>query len=234
MDYKNRIPGYRPPRPPRRKSRAGLWAGLAVVASLVAVAIGWAVSRPKEGPAPPAQPEAVAGSSTTPVKLPDPAKPGDKAQAKQAPAKEAAKPSQDGKAAAVPAPAPAAKPAEPRFTFYKILPELEAIIPESEIKSLKREESQGKKPPSVKYQLQAGSFTNAQDAEKLKAKLSALKIKSHIESVKIENTVWNRVKIGPFSNMADADRVRTYLRNNQIDSVAQKAVAKPAPAATGR
>jgi cell division protein FtsN len=224
MDYKNRIPGYRPPRPPRKKSRAGLWASLAVVGALVAVAIGWAVTRPKDEPLPP-KPEPAKISSVA-VPLPSPqAKPPDKKPIKADP-KNPAKP---GPETAPPAAEVGpAKPPEPRFTFYKILPELEAIVPESEIKVLKHEESLGKKTPTVKYLLQAGSFTNAQDAEKLKARLSGLKIKSHIETVKIENTAWNRVKIGPFNTMADADRVRVYLRGNQLDSVVQKAVTKPA------
>jgi len=225
MDYKNRIPGYRPPRPPRKKSRAGLWASLAVVGTLVAVAIGWAVTRPKDGPLPPKPPEAEKTSAVT-VPLPSPATKSPDKKAGKPEAKDPAKPVQDAKPAELPA-----KPPEPRFTFYKILPELEAIVPESEIKTLKREESLGKKTPTVKYLLQAGSFTNAQDAEKLKTRLSALKIKSHIETVKIENTPWNRVKIGPFNTMADADRVRAYLRGNQLDSVVQKSVGNPGQAA---
>jgi cell division protein FtsN len=120
-----------------------------------------------------------------------------------------------------------AKQPEPRFTFYKILPEKEAIIPESEITNLKHQESLGKKPLASQYLLQAGSFANPLDAVKLKEKLTALKIKSHIENVKIENAAWNRVKIGPFKSLEDADKVRTYLRNNQLDSVVQKSVTKP-------
>jgi len=226
MDYKNRIPGYRPPRPPRKKSRAGLWASLSVVGTLVAVAIGWAVTRPKDE-ALPAKPPEAGKTSAVAVALPDPsAKPLDNKKPGKVDAKDPPKPGQASKPTE-----PAAKPPEPRFTFYKILPELEAIVPESEIKTLKHEESLGKKTPTVKYLLQAGSFTNAQDAEKLKAHLSALKIKSHIETVKIENTAWNRVKIGPFNTMADADHVRTYLRSNQLDSVVQKAVTPAAGAA---
>lgn len=214
MDYKNRIPGYRPPRPPRKKSRAGLWAMLAVVASLVAVAIGWAVTRPKDDLS---GKQEIPGVSTSPLALPDPStqvleKKPDKPDPKAPAPKPDAKPEQ----------AEAPKPVEPRFTFYKILPEKEAIVPESEIKQLKHEESLGKK-PTIQYLLQAGSFSNPQDAEKLKARLSALKIKSHIENVKIENANWNRVKIGPFTSLADADRVRGYLKSNQIDSVVQKA-----------
>lgn len=226
MDYKHRIPGYRPPRPPRRKSRAGLWAGLAAAAVLVAVAVGWALTRPRDGDGQAADEVARANEVTVP--LPDPAKAG----GKKTDPKPDKKPAEPAKPAAQTAP-PAAKPPEPRFTFYKILPELEAIVPESEIKNLKREESLGKK-PAVQYTLQAGSFANAQDADKLKARLSALKIKSRVETVKIDNTAWSRVKIGPFNNMADADRVRTYLRNNQLDSVVQKAVGGTPRQAAGR
>ncbi len=219
MDYKNRIPGYRPPRPPRKKSQSGLWASLAVVGTLVAIAIGWAVTRPPSAPLQ-SKPEPAKISAVS-IPLPDPsAKPLEKKAAKPDP-KAAKKPS--APEAKPPLADPPAKPPEPRFTFYKILPELEAIIPESEIKTLKHEESLGKK-PAIQYTLQAGSFANVQDAEKLKARLSTLKIKSRIETVKIENTAWNRVKIGPFNNMAEADRVRTYLRTNQLDSVVQKAV----------
>ncbi len=174
--------------------------------------------------------------SATPMALPNPqAKPGsskagDKKSGK--PETRDVKPASDNKQDK-PAEPPPSKP-EPRFTFYKILPEKEAIIPESEIKNLKHEESLGKK-PAVQYLLQAGSFPNGQDAEKLKARLSALKIKSHVENVKIENVAWSRVKIGPFSSLADADRVRLYLRSNQIDSVVQKAVGSgTTPPKTGR
>jgi cell division protein FtsN len=212
MDYKNRIPGYRPPRPPRRKDRSGLWAGLAAVGVLVVVAIGWAVTRPKEAATTPMGPPEPPRTPSTVSPAPQPTPPA----TGQKPPVPTIKPE--------PAATTAVKPPEPRFSFYKLLPEQEAVVPENEIKTLKREESMGKK-AAVQYSLQAGSFANAQDAEKLKAKLSALHIKSRIETVKIESTVWNRVKIGPFNNMAEADQTRVYLRKNQLDSVIQKAVS---------
>jgi len=116
-----------------------------------------------------------------------------------------------------------AKPREPRFTFYKILPEKEVIIPESEIKTIKREESQGSKPTVALYLVQAGSFDNLQSAEQLRADLAKIKVKAKIEMIEIENSAWYRVKIGPYATLADADKVRAYLRKKDIDSVVQKA-----------
>ncbi len=223
MDYKHRIPGYRPPRPRRKKNSTGRWVALALVGGLGIGAIGWMViHRGDEGKSDQLPDQ----SDASPVALPSPPAKTDGGKTAKPEAKETIKPAPDNRNKPVDLPAKK----EPRFTFYKILPEKEAIIPESEIKSLKHEESLGKKPP-MQYMLQAGSFSNGQDAEKLKARLSSLKIRSHVENVKIDNSSWSRVKIGPFSSLADADRVRLYLRNNQIDSVVQKAVGggqKPA------
>ena len=222
MDYKHRFPDNRY-RFEEKKSRTGLWVFLAVIVAIIAVAVSWAVTHRPEPPKATIQTE-VAPPQVSVDQLNPPAKPGAKKTGKTT-AKEGQKPGQEANAAVVKAP-------EPRFTFYKILPEKEAIIPESEIKSLKQQESQGKRPQAGQYLLQAGSFANPQDAVKMKEKLTSLKIKSHIENVKIENTAWNRVKIGPFNSLADADKVRTYLRNSQIDSVVQKAVTKPATPAS--
>jgi len=115
------------------------------------------------------------------------------------------------------------KPREPRFTFYKILPEKEVIIPESEIKTIKREESRGNKPTAALYLVQAGSFDNLQNAEQLKADLAKIKIKAKVEMIEIENSAWYRVKIGPYATLADADKIRAYLRKKDIDSIVQKA-----------
>ncbi|HWP01364.1 MAG TPA: SPOR domain-containing protein, partial [Methylococcus sp.] len=114
------------------------------------------------------------------------------------------------------------KPVEPRFTFYKILPEREVILPESEIRTIKREEKQGKIVPGVGYTVQVGSFRSREEAERLLAELGKIKIKAKLEGVKIEETTWFRVKIGTYQNLSEADRMRAYLRKHGFDSVVQK------------
>jgi cell division protein FtsN len=221
MDYKNRFPDNRFE---QKKSRAGLWAFLALTVVIIAVAVGWVATRHKEEPIAAAQEEKPSSEViANPVNLP--ANPGETKPGLKKPAKPMTKGA--GQKPGNETNPGVAKQPEPRFTFYKILPEKEAIIPESEITNLKHQESLSKKPLASHYLLQAGSFANPLDAVKLKEKLTALKIKSHIENVKIENAAWNRVKIGPFKSLEDADKVRTYLRNNQLDSVVQKSVTKP-------
>ena len=107
---------------------------------------------------------------------------------------------------------------KPRFNFYTILPEKEVIISESEIKTRKREEQLGRSKPS-NYILQVGSFRQYQEADKLKAKLALLDIQAKVEPTEIGSTTWNRVKIGPFSNMNAVDELRSRLRENNIDVV---------------
>ncbi|WP_045226693.1 SPOR domain-containing protein [Methyloterricola oryzae] len=205
MDYKHRVPGNRS-RKPRRRDRTGLVAGVMVAVTTAAVAI-WLFSG-HNAANPPGEDTAQAPAATA------------------TPQSGAAK-TASGAAAPQPHPVPTPKPQEPRFSFYKILPEKEVIIAEHEIKTLKREESLGKKPPTGgQYLLQAGSFTRLEDAEKLRARLSQLQVKAKIESVRIENADWHRVKLGPFDSLVSADRVRVYLRSRQIDSVVQKSTQK--------
>ncbi len=209
-DYKHRIPAYRQRKP--RAARTLRLAGVAAAGLSAIIALGLYVAADPEGQstAPAAGLEAAPPPSKSPEASDSPAS----KETQRAPAKD--------KAFSERKPQRAPAPPEPRFSFYKILPEKEVIIPENEIKIMKREESLGKKPETT-YLLQAGSFTLQQDAERLKARLAEIKVKAKLEMIKLDNTAWYRVKIGPYATLADADKVRQYLRANKIDSVVQKA-----------
>lgn len=111
---------------------------------------------------------------------------------------------------------------KPRFSFYTMLPEKEVIVPEGEIKTRQRQERLGRAKPG-KYMIQAGSFQSFQDADRLKAQLALLGVEAKIEAAKIRGTQWYRVRIGPFEQIREVQRVRANLRKNQIDSVVQTA-----------
>lgn len=107
---------------------------------------------------------------------------------------------------------------EPRYDFFTLLPEKEVVIPDYEIKTRKREERSGKV-RNAHYMMQAGSFRNNKDADRLKAKLALMGVESKIELAKIGDVNWYRVKIGPFLSMSAVETVRQRLRKNFIDAV---------------
>ncbi len=106
-----------------------------------------------------------------------------------------------------------------RFDFYKILPGIEEPVTEQEFKEAVQQ------PPPTKsqdnsvenYFLQVGSFKRAEEAENLKARLALLGMVASIQSADLsEKGIWHRVRIGPFTDVAEVDQVRTSLQKNGI------------------
>ena len=111
---------------------------------------------------------------------------------------------------------------KPKFDFYTILPGLEVIIPEQEIKDQK-----GKKLPSADkssaYILQAGSFKSFKEADRLKAELALLGIVSTIQTVTINNNdTWHRVRIGPIKDADELKSIRRKLKQNDVNAILLK------------
>ena len=108
---------------------------------------------------------------------------------------------------------------EPKFNFYTILPELEILIPESETRPPKHQPTNGTTEDGKKYVLQAGSFKNKNDAERLKASLALLGFVAHIQSVTVNSTPWHRVRIGPYSQSNDLYDKIDQLQQNGIKAM---------------
>ncbi|MCW9013477.1 MAG: SPOR domain-containing protein [Gammaproteobacteria bacterium] len=111
---------------------------------------------------------------------------------------------------------------EPRFDFYTILPELEVFIPEPEISKPPKNIPSINNQPMVtgkQYLLQAGSFRNNDDAERLKASLALLGVQSSIQNVSIKNDTWHRVRIGPFNDTKSLHETLSTLKQNNIHAM---------------
>lgn len=106
-------------------------------------------------------------------------------------------------------------PEEPRYDFYTILPEAEVVVPDYEIKTRVREELVGKT-KATKYVMQAGSFREASEADRHKAKLALLGIESRVEKAKVGSVIWHRVKIGPYDNPSSVATIKELLQKNGI------------------
>ncbi len=127
----------------------------------------------------------------------------------------------------------------PQFDFYKILPGIEEPISEQ---AFTRAVEQSPPEPTVspvvsapsnsfennsaassnvaleKYFLQVGSFRKTDDAENLKARLALLGVVAFVQTADLsEKGIWHRVRVGPFSQKAEVDKVRASLQDNGIE-----------------
>ena len=71
--------------------------------------------------------------------------------------------------------------------------------------------------------LQAGSFQNAPDADNLKARLALLGFEAAIQTRTLpEKGVWHRVRVGPYADVEELNRVRGVLKQNNIETTLVK------------
>ncbi|MDX1251290.1 MAG: SPOR domain-containing protein [Gammaproteobacteria bacterium] len=131
--------------------------------------------------------------------------------------KEKAKNSGGEKKSPVPAASQGSEQSKPRFDFYTILPEMEVIIPDKELKN-----RAAPKGAAESYFLQAGSFKNLADADALKANLALLGVEAKIQSVSAGGDTWHRVRLGPYSDLNQLDQARARLRQNNINAIPVK------------
>jgi len=123
---------------------------------------------------------------------------------------------------------PSAEGGEGRFQFYTLLPEMEVVVPEPEGEAPPAGETGAPvtQPPPAQvtrpgtYVLQAGSFRRRADAERRKASLALLGVRSTIQAVTLENgETWYRVRIGPYTSLEDLNRTRALLQENDVDTL---------------
>lgn len=110
------------------------------------------------------------------------------------------------------------EPPGPQFEFYTYLPQKEVVVPDHEINTRTREERVGKA-KATRYILQAGSYKESMEADRLRAKLALMGIESHIEKTKVGSVVWHRVTLGPYTRMASVSVIRSRLRQSGIDVI---------------
>jgi len=111
-------------------------------------------------------------------------------------------------------------PPKPRFDFYNLLPEMEVLVPEEEIKGTPTREGVKRVEKPGTYLLQAGSFRSRKQADQLRAKLALLGMETSIQTVSINSKQsWHRVRVGPFNNLRDLNQARSLLKKNGIDAI---------------
>ena len=106
-----------------------------------------------------------------------------------------------------------------KYDFYEMLPNFEVVVPEKD-KDVKRDLPAAAKieRPGV-YVLQAGSYRNEADAERVRAQLAQQGVDAKVQRVAVDADVWHRVRIGPISNLDELNKVRKQLQAAEVDAL---------------
>jgi cell division protein FtsN len=104
------------------------------------------------------------------------------------------------------------------YTFYDRLKNFEVVIPEKE-KDVRRDVKPAPETRPGTYVLQAGSYRNFADADRVRAQLALQGVESKVQKVTVDTDTWHRVRIGPIQNLDELNRIRTRLRQAEIDAL---------------
>lgn len=127
-----------------------------------------------------------------------------------------------------------------QFDFYKVLPEKEVVIPNTELSAMAKAEQQqaaaannasasapaanatGTASSEGGYVLQVGSYPNAEGAEAMKAKLALQGFTAHVQAITLDGKTWNRVQIGPFATATQLQEVQKRLSGAGFHAIPMK------------
>jgi cell division protein FtsN len=105
-----------------------------------------------------------------------------------------------------------------KYDFYEMLPNFEVVVPEKDRDVKRNLPAAPTERPGV-YVLQAGSYRNLPDAERVQQKLSRLGIDAKLQRVAVDNDVWHRVRIGPISDLSELNGLRRQLQAADVDGL---------------
>jgi cell division protein FtsN len=106
-----------------------------------------------------------------------------------------------------------------KYDFYEMLPNFEVVVPEKD-KEVKRDLPAAARieRPGV-YVLQAGSYRNESDADRVRAQLALQGIDAKVQRVAVDADVWHRVRIGPVNNLDELNKLRRQLQAADVDAL---------------
>jgi cell division protein FtsN len=102
------------------------------------------------------------------------------------------------------------------YDFSSMLPKFEVVVPEKD-KDVKPDIRGVPETRRGTYVLQAGSYKNFADADRVRAQLALQGVESKVQKVSVDNDTWHRIRIGPISKLDELNRLRTLLRKADVD-----------------
>jgi cell division protein FtsN len=104
------------------------------------------------------------------------------------------------------------------FDFYEMLPKFEVVVPEKE-RDVRRVDAAARVEQPGVYFLQAGSYRDFNEADRVRAQLARQDISATVQRVAVDTDVWHRVRIGPIRDLAQLNRLRQQLQSADIDTL---------------
>jgi len=132
-------------------------------------------------------------------------------------------------------PAPA-KPREqnPSYDFYTLLPESEVVTPRPRPTPppppppAAKPEPAAKAQPTTRYYLQAGSFRQRSEADRVRAQIILMGLDARLEDAKLANgEVWHRVQVGPFADQGKLTQAEQTLAGNGFSNLLRQQRTTP-------
>ena len=103
------------------------------------------------------------------------------------------------------------------YDFYAGLPKFEVLVPEKEHGAHVDATARVNRPGT--YFLQAGSYRNSADAERVQERLARQSISAGVQRVALDNDVWYRIRIGPIKDLNQLNRLRQQLQAAEITTL---------------
>ena len=103
------------------------------------------------------------------------------------------------------------------FEFYDMLPKQEVDVPAA--KPVSRNDATSQRLPTGDVVLQAGSFKQPTEAEKMVAQLALAGVESKVQRASVQDETWYRVRIGPIHDLAELNRIRKQLQAAEVDGL---------------
>jgi cell division protein FtsN len=100
------------------------------------------------------------------------------------------------------------------YTFYNMLPTQEVQVPTEDDKAGARTSGL----PAGDVVLQAGSFKQSTEAEKLQARLAQYGVDAKIQRFALEDETWYRVRIGPIATVQELEAIRAKLAEAEVEA----------------
>lgn len=123
-----------------------------------------------------------------------------------------------------------------RFAFYSLLPKMEVGIsqnPTNVPATITPTPNTSTPTPTLpppgashseeRYFLQVASSQNLKEAQRFKDRIAAMGFITTIQPFQRADGIWNRVLIGPYNNLTDAQRAQSALHQKGINSLMLRA-----------